>query len=58
VGKVTEEEIVAWAREQMSVYKYPRTIEFRDSLPKTGTGKILRKELRSEEAAKRSAAGK
>ncbi|NLV17466.1 MAG: AMP-binding protein [Syntrophomonadaceae bacterium] len=52
VGKVTEEELVAWAREQMSVYKYPRAIEFRDSLPKTGTGKILRKDLRAEEAAK------
>ncbi|MGI6551396.1 MAG: AMP-binding protein [Syntrophomonadales bacterium] len=52
-GKVTEEELVAWAREQMSVYKYPRTIEFRDSLPKGGTGKILRKELREEEAARR-----
>jgi acyl-CoA synthetase (AMP-forming)/AMP-acid ligase II len=43
---------VEWAREQMSVYKYPRIIEFRDSLPKTGTGKILRKELKAEELAK------
>ncbi len=57
VGKVSEEELIAWAREQMSVYKYPRTIEFRDSLPKTGTGKILHKELRAEEAARREAAG-
>lgn len=51
-GKVDETELVVWAREQMSVYKYPRHIEFRDSLPKTGTGKILRKDLREEEAAK------
>jgi len=52
VGKVDEAELVAWAREQMSVYKYPRHIEFRNSLPKTGTGKVLRKDLRAEEAAK------
>jgi fatty-acyl-CoA synthase len=52
VGKVSEQELVEWAREQMSVYKYPRIIEFRDSLPKTGTGKILRKELKAEELAK------
>ncbi len=58
VGKITEEELVAWAREQMAVYKYPRTIEFRDSLPKSGTGKILRRELKEEEAAKCAAAGK
>jgi acyl-CoA synthetase (AMP-forming)/AMP-acid ligase II len=55
-GKISEEELVAWAREQMSVYKYPRTIEFRETLPKTGTGKILRKDLRAEEAARRAAA--
>lgn len=54
VGKITEDELVAWAREQMAVYKYPRTIEFRDSLPKSGTGKIMRKILREEEAARRS----
>ena len=51
-GKVTETEIIEWAREQMSVYKYPRSIEFRDSLPKSGTGKVLRKELKAEEAAR------
>jgi len=48
IGKVTEEELVAWAREQMSVYKYPRTIEFRDQLPKSGTGKIMRRLLKTE----------
>ncbi|NLV16710.1 MAG: AMP-binding protein [Syntrophomonadaceae bacterium] len=51
VGKITEEELVAWAREQMSVYKYPRTIEFRDELPKSGTGKIMRRILKAEEDA-------
>ena len=42
---VTEEELVAWSREQMASYKYPRTIEFRDALPMTATGKILKREL-------------
>ncbi len=54
IGKVTEEELIAWAREQMSVYKYPRTIEFREELPKSGTGKIMRKILKAEEAEKRA----
>jgi acyl-CoA synthetase (AMP-forming)/AMP-acid ligase II len=55
VGKISEQEIVDWAREQMSVYKYPRTIEFRESLPKGGTGKIMHKELRTEESVRRAA---
>ncbi len=48
IGKITQQELVDWAKEQMSVYKYPRIIEFRDSLPKGGTGKILRKVLKAE----------
>jgi acyl-CoA synthetase (AMP-forming)/AMP-acid ligase II len=55
-GKITEEELIAWAREQMSVYKYPRSIDFRDELPKGGTGKILRKILKAEEAERRGEA--
>ena len=47
-GKVTEEEIMNWAKDQMSVYKYPRQIEFRDELPKSATGKIMRKILKEE----------
>jgi long-chain acyl-CoA synthetase len=41
----TEDELVAWAKGQMAAYKYPRTVEFRDSLPMTSTGKILKREL-------------
>jgi long-chain acyl-CoA synthetase len=44
-AEITEDELVAWAKEQMASYKYPRTIEFRDSLPMTATGKILKREL-------------
>ncbi|MDP9840847.1 long-chain-fatty-acid--CoA ligase [Streptosporangium lutulentum] len=43
---VTEEELVAWSRENMAAYKYPRIVEFRDALPMTATGKILKRELR------------
>ena len=50
MGKITEQELVEWARGQMSVYKYPRSIEFRESLPKSGTGKIMRKILKAEAA--------
>jgi long-chain acyl-CoA synthetase len=42
----SESELVAWCRENMAAYKYPRTIEFRESLPMTATGKILKRELR------------
>ena len=41
----TEDELVAWAKDQMASYKYPRTVEFRESLPMTATGKILKREL-------------
>jgi long-chain acyl-CoA synthetase len=44
----TEEEIIAFCREQMAAYKAPRQVEFRDELPKTMIGKILRRELRQE----------
>ena len=43
--ETTEEELVAWAKEQMAAYKYPRIVEFRDELPMTATGKILKREI-------------
>ncbi|WP_440101939.1 long-chain-fatty-acid--CoA ligase [Streptosporangium sp. H16] len=43
---VTEDELIAWGRENMAGYKYPRIVEFRDTLPMTATGKILKRELR------------
>ncbi|MCB8967348.1 MAG: long-chain fatty acid--CoA ligase [Ardenticatenaceae bacterium] len=42
------EAIVAWAKQEMAAYKYPRIIEVRQTLPMTATGKILKTELRSE----------
>jgi long-chain acyl-CoA synthetase len=43
---VTAAELIEFVKERAAAYKYPRTIEFRDSLPKNATGKILKKELR------------
>lgn len=43
--EVTEDELVAWGRERFAAYKYPRLVEFRDTLPMTSTGKILKREL-------------
>jgi long-chain acyl-CoA synthetase len=42
---VTEEELVAWGKEQMAGYKYPRLVTFVDSLPMTATGKLLKRAL-------------
>ena len=39
--------LIAWSRENMSAYKVPRFIEFRDALPATGAGKVLRRLLKS-----------
>jgi len=44
-SSLTEDELVAWGKEQMAGYKYPRIIEFVDALPMTATGKILKREL-------------
>jgi long-chain acyl-CoA synthetase len=40
------DELIAFCKERMAAYKYPRQIEILDEIPKTATGKILRRELR------------
>jgi long-chain acyl-CoA synthetase len=47
-GKVTESEIINWAKEQMAAYKYPRKVEFVNALPRTVVGKVFRKKLREK----------
>ncbi|MFV8783339.1 AMP-binding protein [Microbulbifer sp. SA54] len=49
---LTAEDVIAYCRENMTAYKVPKNIEFRDDLPKTNVGKILRRELRDEELKK------
>ena len=44
---IAEVELVAWSKQNMADYKYPRLIEFRTELPMTATGKVLKSELRS-----------
>ena len=50
-GEVREQDIVDWARSRMAVYKAPRLVEFIDALPKSGTGKILWRELQEQHRA-------
>ncbi|MET7436993.1 long-chain-fatty-acid--CoA ligase [Streptomyces sp. NPDC004082] len=49
-AELSEEQLVAWCRETMASYKYPRLVEFRDVLPTNATGKILKRELRATNA--------
>ena len=44
---VSEQDLIAFTKERMAAYKYPRQIEFLDEIPKTVTGKLLRRELRT-----------
>ncbi|MEI7429728.1 MAG: AMP-binding protein, partial [Betaproteobacteria bacterium] len=52
--ELTKEDIISYCRTQLTSYKLPRQIEFRDTLPKTPIGKILRRELRDELKGKSS----
>jgi len=45
-SSITEAELIEWARGEMAAFKYPRAIEFRDALPMSATGKVLKRELR------------
>jgi fatty-acyl-CoA synthase len=49
-GLVSEADVVDWARGHMAAYKSPRLVSFVDSLPKSGTGKIMWRELQERQA--------
>ncbi|MFX0020793.1 MAG: AMP-binding protein [Candidatus Hermodarchaeota archaeon] len=51
-GKITEEEVISWSKENMAAYKYPRIVKFVRSLPKSAVGKVLRRVIRDKEAKK------
>jgi acyl-CoA synthetase (AMP-forming)/AMP-acid ligase II len=54
------EEIISWCRERLAHFKCPKTVEFTDSLPRTTTGKVLKRELRdrlASECTERQARG-
>jgi long-chain acyl-CoA synthetase len=46
-ASITSEELVAWAREHIGGYKYPRDLRIVDAIPLTAVGKIDRKALRA-----------
>jgi len=48
-GRVQEDDVVAWAKEHMAAFKYPRVVEFVEQLPKTATGKVFWRKLQEEE---------
>jgi len=50
-GKVSEQDIVDWARANMAAYKAPRIVAFVDALPKSATGKIMWRALQEKEAS-------
>ncbi|MFN7712974.1 MAG: long-chain fatty acid--CoA ligase [Curvibacter sp.] len=50
-GQVSEDDIIRWTHEHMAAYKSPRIVELVDTLPKSGTGKILWRELQERERA-------
>jgi len=49
---LTEEELTAFLKERLAPYKVPKQFEFRDTLPKTLVGKVLRRSLREEYIAR------
>lgn len=52
VKGVSAYDLIRWCRERLAPYKVPQYIEFRDMLPKSKVGKLLRRELRAEERKK------
>ena len=50
-GKVTEQDIIDWCRDNMAVYKMPRVVSFVDVLPKSGSGKVMWRALQEAEMA-------
>jgi len=49
----TAEEMISFCKEKLTAYKVPKMVEFRESLPKSAVGKVLRKVLRAEEEEKK-----
>ncbi|MFO1336935.1 MAG: long-chain fatty acid--CoA ligase [Burkholderiaceae bacterium] len=49
-GKVTEQDLMDWAREHMAAYKVPRIVQFADTLPKSGSGKVMWRLLQEAES--------
>jgi len=48
-GNTSEEDIISWCRDNMAAYKYPRVVQFVDTLPKSGSGKVMWRALQEAE---------
>ncbi|QRR33746.1 long-chain fatty acid--CoA ligase [Hydrogenophaga sp. YM1] len=55
-GRVSEQDLIDWARGRMAAYKSPRIVEFVASLPRSGSGKVMWRELQEQQAARDAAA--
>ncbi len=53
-GKTSADDIINWARDNMAAYKAPKIVQFVDSLPKSGSGKVMWRLLQEQEAAEAS----
>ncbi|WP_439590371.1 long-chain fatty acid--CoA ligase [Hydrogenophaga sp.] len=51
-GQVSEQDVIDWAHGHMAAYKSPRTVEFVESLPRSGSGKVMWRELQEQQAAR------
>jgi len=51
-GRISEQDIIDWAKQNMAAYRYPRIVEFVTELPKSGTGKIQWRQLQEQEKQK------
>ena len=56
-GLVSETDILDWCRNHMAVYKAPKTVEFLEALPKSGSGKVMWRSLQEAENARSSPHG-
>ena len=52
VGQVQEGDIIAWAKAHMAAYKYPRTVELAEALPRNASGKVMWRTLQAQQDAK------
>jgi fatty-acyl-CoA synthase len=55
-AQVSAQEIIDWSHAHMAAYKVPRLVEFVASLPKSGSGKVMWRELQEQQAARDAAA--
>ena len=51
-GTVQASDIIGWCKANMAAYKVPQSVEFRDTLPKSGAGKLMWRQLQDEERAR------